>query len=365
MSKEFKYWTSVGKRIFLLILALILTYASFKIAIFYMPFLIAFIISLIIEPIIKKMMKKFKISRRLSSIIVFIITFGIIIGLLSWGIATLISESTNLLSGFNDYYLKAYNQIQNLLAKFDFNKLKISEELLNIIKTSSFSLLEKISTYFQNILTKTITGITSIPTIAIYFAITILALYFICTDKIYMLDELEHHLPEKWMKELTKHIRELAKVLGGYLKAQATLILISFIICLIGLYILYFAGLNVGFPLIIALGISFVDALPILGSGTIMIPWGIISGLNGDLKLGISIIVLWIIMSVVRQFIEPKIVSGNIGIHPIFTIVAMYTGFKFLGILGMFIGPIVLIILKNVFSKFLDEGIIKTIFNVE
>lgn len=64
-----------------------------------------------------------------------------------------------------------------------------------------------------------------------------------------------------------------------------------------------------GFPLIIAIGIGFIDALPILGSGTVMIPWGILSGLNGDFKLGISIIILWIIMSVVRQFIEPKIVS--------------------------------------------------------
>jgi predicted PurR-regulated permease PerM len=61
--------------------------------------------------------------------------------------------------------------------------------------------------------------------------------------------------------------------------------------------------------LIIALGIAFVDALPILGSGTVMVPWGIISALNGNLRLGIAIIVLWIIMSVVRQFIEPKIVS--------------------------------------------------------
>ena len=288
MSKEFKYWTSVGKRIFLVILAILVTYASFKLAIFYMPFLIAFIISLIVEPLIKKMMKKFKISRRTSSIIVFLITFGIIIGLVTWGIVTLISESTNLLSSINDYSNKAYTQIQNWIGYFDFNKLKIPEELLEIIKNSSFSLLDKIANYFQEILTKFITGVTAIPKIAIYFAITILALYFICTDKIYMLDELEHHLPEKWMKELTKHLRELVKILGGYLKAQIILILISFVICLIGLYILYFIGLNINFPLIIALGIGFVDALPLLGSGTVMIPWGIILGLNRRLAFGDS-----------------------------------------------------------------------------
>lgn len=365
MSKEFTYWTSVCKRIFLVILAIAGIYISFKLAIFYMPFIIAFVISMMIEPLIKKLMKNFKLSRRVSSIIVFIITFGVIIGLLIWGISVFVSESTNLLSSFNFYYTKVSEQIQNLLNSFDFTKWKIPEELLNIIQSSSFSLLEKAANFFQDFLSKIISSISSIPTTAIYFAITILALYFICTDKIYMLDELEHHLPEKWMKELTKHIRELAKILGGYLKAQVTLILISFIICLIGLYILHFMGFDVKFPFIYAIGIGFVDALPILGSGTVMIPWGILSSLNGDLRLGIAIISLWIIMSITRQFIEPKIVSGKIGIHPIFTIIAMYTGFKLIGILGMFVGPIILIILKNVFSKFVDGGIIKTIFNIE
>ena len=186
MSKEFTYWTSVCKRIFLAILAIGITIVSFKIAIFYLPFLIAFIISLIIEPLIKKLMKKFGFTRRLSSIIVFILTFGIIIGLLTWGIATLVSESTNLLSTFNDYYSKTYNLIQNILGGFDFIKLKIPQELLNIIENSSIALLEKGSNYLQSLLTKFVSGITSIPTIGIYFAITILALYFICTDKIYM-----------------------------------------------------------------------------------------------------------------------------------------------------------------------------------
>ena len=81
-----------------------------------------------------------------------------------------------------------------------------------------------------------------------------------------------------------------------------------------------------------ALFIGFVDALPILGSGTVMIPWAIISGINGDINLGIAIIVLLIIMSVVRQILEPKLVSKNIGVHPIFTLIAMYTGFKAIGI---------------------------------
>ena len=94
-----------------------------------------------------------------------------------------------------------------------------------------------------------------------------------------------------------------------------------------------------------------------------MVPWGIGVALNGDIKLSIAIIILWIIMSAVRQLIEPKIVSKQIGIHPIFTLIAMYTGFKFIGIIGLIIGPIVLIILKNIFSNLIDKGIVKTLFD--
>lgn len=359
-----KYWTSVSKKIIGAIFAIFAIWASFKLAIFYMPFLIAFIISIIMEPWIRWIMKNLKLTRKWSSIIVFIITFGLIIAFLSFGIGTLISESTNLLEKFNDYYIIMSEKINSLIKDIDFSKFKIPEEILKIVQDTSVTVLEGASSWAQRFLSSFLNMITSIPTFGIYFGITILSLYFICTDKIYMLDELEHHLPEKWMKKISKHLREIIKTLGGYLKAQIKLVLISFSICLIGLYIFYFCKLNVRYPLLIALGIGFIDALPILGSGSIMIPWAIISGLNGDLTLGICILTLWIIMTLIRQFLEPRIVSGNIGIHPIFTIAAMYTGFKFLGVLGMFVGPIVLIILKNVFSKSLDEGIVKNIFDV-
>jgi sporulation integral membrane protein YtvI len=177
-----------------------------------------------------------------------------------------------------------------------------------------------------------------------------------------MLDQIEHHLPELWVKKLTKHLKALIKTLGCYLKAQGILILISFIISLIGLFIYSIIGLNVPYPLITAVGIAIVDALPIFGSGTIMVPWAIFSSFNGDITLGICILVLWIIMSIVRQVIEPKIVSGQIGIHPIFTLIAMYTGFKFIGFFGIFIGQIVLIILKEIYGNRIDKGFVKSIF---
>ena len=75
------------------------------------------------------------------------------------------------------------------------------------------------------------------------------------------------------------------------------------------------------------------------------------------------IIILYVIIIVTRQLIEPRIISSHIGIHPIFTLVAMYTGCKIVGVLGMFVGPVILIILKNIFETMIDNGVIKTILD--
>lgn len=92
-----------------------------------------------------------------------------------------------------------------------------------------------------------------------------------------------------------------------------------------------------------------------------MLPWSIILLLNKEYSVGFSILGLYIFVMAVRQLLEPKIVSSKIGVHPIFTLLAMYTGFKMMGIIGMLIGPIVLIILKNIFENSIDKGIVKTI----
>ena len=101
MSKENTYWTSIIKKIFYIVLIIAIIILLLKLAVFYMPFLVAFIISLLMEPAIKIIMNKLKFSRKVSSIIVFVLVFGTILALVIWGVTTVVSEATNLLSGFN------------------------------------------------------------------------------------------------------------------------------------------------------------------------------------------------------------------------------------------------------------------------
>lgn len=355
------YWSKVFKRLLLLLLSIVIIYFAIKLSFFYLPFIIAFLIASAIEPLVRWLNKHSKLQRKTSAIVVLSLVSAIIIGLIVGGIATLISESSNLLQDLNNYTTKINDFAQGLINKIDFNKLQLSGEVSDVLQNSTQDLLGVTSNAIKNFLNSMVQTLSKIPAICIYIIITLLATYFICADRLYILDQFEHHLPKTWVKKIKTHTNGLMSSLGGYIKAEAILIIIAFFQVLIGLYILKFIGLNVQYPLLIALGIGFVDALPILGSGSVIVPWAIISALNGDIKLAIGLLVILAILTVVRQLLEPKIVSNQIGIHPIFTLIAMYTGFKISGVIGLILGPIALIILKNVYGKMIDYGFVKSI----
>ena len=258
---DVSYWTRVFKRILYVVFILLGLYIGLKLSVFYMPFLVAFIISLMVEPAIKFIMRKTNVT---CPIIIFVIVSLIILGTLTWLIITLFSESSSLLQGLNNYFDKAYIQFQSLISTFNYDKIHLSSEVLSVIENSTEDLLTTASNWLRGALTGLINFITSLPSIAICIGITVVALYFICVDKIYILDQIEYHLPKVWVKKIRVHLKDLIDSLGGYLKAEATLILVSFIVSLIGLYILEFSGFNVQYPLLMALFIGFVDALPIL-----------------------------------------------------------------------------------------------------
>lgn len=198
-----------------------------------MPFLIAFIISLMVEPIIRKLAKKAHIQRKTSAVIVLVLVFAIIVGILAWGIIALIDEGANLLKMVNDYVGNGYDYILGMIDNIKFDDIKISEDVVNMIKNSVSNFLDQASGWVTNFLTSMLSFVSQIATVGVYTVVTILATYFICADRIYILDQIEHHFPKDWVKKLNKNVKKISKLLGGYLKAQAILIVINFILVLI------------------------------------------------------------------------------------------------------------------------------------
>lgn len=336
-------------------------YICCKLTIFYIPFLIAYLISIIIEPAIKWIYKKTSFSRKVSSIIVLVAIFSILTAIIIFGGIKLISETTNLLSGINAYVEIGMNFINEKTAKINFEQLNLSKEVVSIFENSTNDFLNTIITQTKNLLVKILDYITSIPNMFIKIIITILATYFITSDKFYILDRMEHHLSKKMVGKILTHAREITSSLGGYLKAEITLSIITFVIVLTGLNIFYLFGMEIKYPILMALLIGFIDALPILGAGSVMIPWILILFIQNNNSLAFSILGLYVFIIVAKQLLEPKLVSNNIGIHPIFTLLAMYTSFKIIGVIGLLVGPIILIILKNIFAEILEKGIVNSI----
>lgn len=257
-------YKTILKKVGLLILITIIFIVLAKLFVFYVPFLIAYLISLLVEPMIKYVHKKTDLSRKTSSILVLVTVFLILIGLISWGTITLVSESTHLLNALNTYLEKAVSWINLAVEKIDMDRLPVSDEIKQIVQSTSSDVLNKGIEFLKNTLTNFLEYLKSIPTVLVYTVITVLATYFITSDKFYIWDRLEHHVPKKILGKIATKVQKITTSLGKYLKAEMIMIGISFVIVLMGLNIFYLMGMNVGYPLLMALFIGFIDALPIL-----------------------------------------------------------------------------------------------------
>lgn len=150
----------------------------------------------------------------------------------------------------------------------------------------------------------------------------------------------------KNIKDNTKEIINISvKGLISYLRGQLKLLFITFVILYLG-----FNYLKVSFPFLIALGVSMLDLIPIIGIGLILIPWAIISYLLGNTFIAIGLSVLFIVTVVVRQILEPIIIGKSIGINPLYTLLITILGSMILGPIGIILAPVITIIMVAIFN---------------
>lgn len=194
-----------------------------------------------------------------------------------------------------------------------------------------------------------------IPVVFAGIFMGIIACFFITCDY----DKFRLLISENISREheiaIVKTRRILGDILGKMLKSYATLIFITFCEVSIGLNILKLIGVyGGGYILVISIITAIVDILPVLGTGTILIPWAIFNLFTGNIGLGIGLVVLYILITVIRQVIEPRLVAMNVGLHPAITLFGMYLGVQVFGFFGIFILPITFVLVKALN----DEGII-------
>ena len=346
-----------------IVLVLIVVYLLFKLGIFLFPFTLALFFSIMTQPFSRFLEKKLKFSQKIATIVSIVLFLVIFLGFISLSALRLSGEIYKLSINLNKYskeaqslWNTAIDKIYSLLGYFPEG---FDEQVKNSINGFIRMGTSKLGSFINSL----INFITSIPTIILYICITILSTFFISLDKNKIMAFLEQQFPKSWIKKVYNIKREMFNVLGSYIRAQIILMTICFFELLISFNILSFLKFNLQYPLIFSIVICIIDALPILGAGAVLLPWSLISFVTGDINLGLALLVIYFLVLSVRQMLEPKLISQNLGVHPLVTLISMYSGFKFFGVIGFLIGPVVMIILKNVFSRELEIGFFREIFS--
>ncbi|MBQ6860371.1 MAG: sporulation integral membrane protein YtvI [Clostridia bacterium] len=354
----------VLSRIAVFVGTLLVLFLVCKFALFFMPFLIAGIIAVLIEPIIKFCMNKLKMSRRMSSGIVVFLTVVLLIGVCAWGVSELVSELLNMTSNIGPAFSQVSATIIEWTSKISTEYSEIPQQVISTIQNSLVDFVGKLGNYIGGLATKAFNMVLSVPAMLINITITILALVFFTKDRIYVIDLLEHHLPKQWIKKTSTVAKDLGSTLGGYIKVYAKILFVTFLELFIAFSVIYkLVGFNIPYPFVTAFLIALLDILPVLGVGTALNPWAIYLLATGQYGFAVTVFLTYIAIFIIRQFIEQKFVSKQFGVHPIITLMAMYAGFKFMGFLGMLVGPIVLMVLRGIFAKQLDRGLFKDLFD--
>ncbi|NSL51274.1 sporulation integral membrane protein YtvI [Calidifontibacillus erzurumensis] len=349
---------------FLLVLAIVVIT---PIVIYYIstvtyPFIIAFFIALMMNPLVNFLEAKTKMPRTLAVIIVMVLIIGGVAGLLTLLIAEIISGSNylakvvpkqfeNLVVYIEQYVtdqiIPFYNQILILFNDLDAGQ---QETIIKNIQDVGSAIASKVSAWIEAVLRAIPDFLSVLPNIATVLIFSLLATFFISKDWYRFKAFFSKIFPKKFQTSGRTVYDDLKKALVGFIKAQATLISITAIIVLLGLLII-----RVDYAVTIALIIGIVDVLPYLGTGAIFVPWIVYLIFANDIALAIKLGILYIIVLVVRQVMEPRVLSSSIGLDPLATLIALFVGFKLFGFLGLIIGPVALVLFNtlhhsNVFS---------------
>jgi sporulation integral membrane protein YtvI len=348
----------VTKRNLLMILVIVLS-----VTIFYfvmpvsVPLITALITALLLEPFVRLLQERSKLNRRFSVLIVFIL-FLFFLGICGYFITTKVITEAIKIAENAPFYV---NELSKAWLRIETVFIKAAEDLPRDLLTE---ISKRAQSYLSNITNNLLAFVNinnlkillaNIPNFLIDFIVYLVSLFLFLIDLPRLRDRINVHLTEKTADKVQFMTSRLSYVVFGFLKAQFLISVIIFIISLLGLLMI-----TPNFAFVMALVIWVIDFIPILGSIIILGPWALFHILTGDIGHGIKLAVLAVMLLIIRRTIEPKVMGSQIGLSPLSTLISMYLGSKLLGVLGLLIGPLLLI----AFNSAREAGIIKLNFQI-
>lgn len=297
------------------------------------PFIIALCVGAVVYPLSKRLSKFTRLPRKLCSFfILLLLLIGIGFGLF-FASVMLVKELRLLVARVSDVSDPIGMSVRYLLNTI------VSANTDEIATLLSDSLKQLISFLFASLTSAIGRAASAMPRVIIAVMITVIACFYMSFD----LDKIKELFFSLFKKNIAKDILErISFALKAYAKAYLLLFIMTFSEVLVGLLIL-----RRPYAFIIALTVAAVDILPIFGAGTLLIPWAVMLFISRQYSVGCGILILYGIVTVVRQITEPHLVGKGLGIHPLASLFCMFAGFKLLGVTGLLIAPIGALIVKE------------------
>ncbi len=328
------------RMILIMVFGLLFLYALFTVG---FPFLLAIVIALFLEPVIKLLMKYGRVNRIWACTVVCTAFMIVLLGVLYLLGLKIISELNvffrtipTRIQEATEYIRDASRQTQLF---YDSLPADMAEQVQNGFRTGVETLTKALNNLIGDVSGVFFGFARGIPEMLIFFIVFAVALYLFCFSLPTLNQSFLSLFDNKSQPKVEKVLINLRKSIFGFLRAQVVLSALTYGVTLIGLLIL-----GVDYPLAIALLIIIVDLLPILGTGSFIVPWAAYQLITGDIFLGVGLIVLFLVITVFRRVVEPKILGDAVGIGALSALISLYVGFQLVGVVGLFLGPIVVIV---------------------
>jgi len=318
------------------------------------PFLLALLFAIFLEPLNGFLVRFVKLNRiaaaTLTSTAFVVALLGVIYLLIAKIVTELVSLIRNLnFAEMNEFALQA-------LARLDTLIVNMPPDVADSVRDYALNQIQSLQGVASQLSGYTFDVLRTLPGVLIYFLVFFVALYLFSFSMTTIKNSFLSFFEEKSRDKVAEVLLNLRGAVFGFLRAQAILSGLTFLIAFTGLMIL-----DVRYALAITFVIIVVDILPVLGTGSVLVPWAIYSTVMGDTRLAIGLLVLFLVITVFRRIVEPKILGEQMGIGALPTLISLYVGFELIGGIGLILGPIVVII----YQAMVKVGLLKIKIRLE
>ena len=341
-------WLRLGVRAVLLVLALLaLRYGVLPILSLLSPFVLALVLSWLLNPPVRWLQKKLSVSRGVITLALLILVFGVVGGVL-WALSWMAVEQVQAL------FLNWETVVDGMVSSLD-RVLEWLGGLSELIPGNAYTAGERLGQLLENwvrdidvsgwlrmVADRAPSLVGQVSAFVVATIVFLMATYFITADYPRLRFFITDRVPAPARSFCSDVRRIFMEAFGGYLKSQLIISFVVFIILALG-----FFAIGQPYGLLLALGFAVLDFIPIIGSGTVMVPWAVVDIIVGDYTHAVQLMVIWGIIALFRRLGEPKILGDQTGLSPILSLVGIYVGMLVGGVLGMIVGPLLLLVLIN------------------